>query len=376
MLLPLLLSTSGQVFANPDACWRYRSELALHYAQRAAEAIDRRQDQRLEQLSGYYRLIGCEQVFLPLGRPALCGPIAHQIRLLEALRRQPSERFVAMAVTEARRQELLAGIDQTCEADQPTAIAETSRETSTRGGKLVCVRACDGYFFPLQNRPAGDASADDMCRALCPNAEMRVFRLLKGGGIERAASVSGAPYMQLPNALRYRTRYDADCSCRAAGESWAEALQKAERMLPGRPTDTLVTEAIADELFRAKLPAPAVVRKPPDTQEAGASRSRTAFRDPASTGSVSRSRFAPRDIPVPRVDETSAPPSGSPAPRIGGGDRGKSDGCSKVEWTTHQSRQPKPSRVIVAQNPNIDPTAGKSGNFSPWRNRRRAIVIS
>jgi hypothetical protein len=71
--------------------------------------------------------------------------------------------------------------------------------------------------------------------------------------------------MRLPNALRYRTRYDADCSCRAAGESWAEALQKAERMLPHRPADTLVTEAIAHELFRAKLPAPAVVRKPPSS---------------------------------------------------------------------------------------------------------------
>jgi hypothetical protein len=55
---------------------------------------------------------------------------------------------------------------------------------------------------------------------------------------------------------------------------------------------------------------------------------------------------------------------------------GQSGGCSKVERTTHQSRQSKPSRVIVAQNPNIDPTAAKSGNFSPWRNRRRAIVIS
>jgi hypothetical protein len=74
MLLPLLLSTSGQAFANPGACWRYRSELALFYAQRAGEAIDRRQDQRLEQLSGYYRLVGCEQIFLPLGRPPSAAP--------------------------------------------------------------------------------------------------------------------------------------------------------------------------------------------------------------------------------------------------------------------------------------------------------------
>ncbi len=316
MLLPFLITASGHAFADPDACRRYRGELALLYAQRAAEAIDQRQDQRLEKMNGYYRLIGCEQVFVPLGRPSLCSPIAHQIRMLEALRRQPSEYFISTSVTEARRQELLTGIDQTCEADQPVVADETNRETTNWGGKLACVRSCDGYFFPLQNRPAGDASAGDMCRALCPHAEMSAFRLPKDGRIERAVSEDGRPYMQLRNALRYRTRYDAGCSCRAAGESWAAALQKAERMLPRRPSDTLVTEAIAEELYRAKLPAPVVARKAPGTQESLARRGRTVFPDPASTGSVSAKPFAPRDAPSPSVDEASTAPSGSPAPRI------------------------------------------------------------
>jgi hypothetical protein len=37
-------------------------------------------------------------------------------------------------------------------------------------------------------------------------------------------SVSGAPYTALPTAFKYRQEYNAACSCRKPGQSWAQAL--------------------------------------------------------------------------------------------------------------------------------------------------------
>ncbi len=114
--------------------------------------------------------------------------------------------------------------------------------------KPVCVRTCDGSFFPLQNVPQGRASPADMCKALCPATETILFQVPADGEITDAVSEKGKPYSALPNAGRYRTSYNPSCSCRKPGQSWADALKGAERLLKGRRGDLLVTEAKAREL--------------------------------------------------------------------------------------------------------------------------------
>ena len=49
-----------------------------------------------------------------------------------------------------------------------------------------------------------------------------------GEDITQATSINGQPYSSLPNALKYRQSFDAACSCKAAGQSWADALGKDE----------------------------------------------------------------------------------------------------------------------------------------------------
>ena len=44
-----------------------------------------------------------------------------------------------------------------------------------------------------------------MCRALCPNADVSLYTYPPSGQIEQAVSISGAQYMDMPNALKYRT---------------------------------------------------------------------------------------------------------------------------------------------------------------------------
>jgi hypothetical protein len=102
-----------------------------------------------------------------------------------------------------------------------------------------------------------------MCRALCPNADVSLYTYPASGGIEQAVSISGARYMDGPNALKYRQSLDSTCSCRRRGESWAEALAGAEAKL-GRESkgDIFVTPEKSAEMSRPRLDPKAKAAKP------------------------------------------------------------------------------------------------------------------
>lgn len=123
--------------------------------------------------------------------------------------------------------------------------------------RLVCVRKCDGFFFPLAGASGSSGNDSELCRAQCPNAEVEVFVSPAYGDIKFAVSLSGMPYVSLPNAFKYRTSYDPACGCRKPGQSWSDALADAERMIGGRRGETIVTEEKSLELSRPPQPNPA-----------------------------------------------------------------------------------------------------------------------
>ena len=128
------------------------------------------------------------------------------------------------------------------------------------GSRVVCVRTCDGFFFPL---PAGGREgAQEMCQALCPEAETQVFYMAPEGDIERGVSASGQPYASLANASRYRKTVVPNCGCRKEGEKWVDALQRAEDLLDRRKTDIVVTTQKAEE--ELSRPKAEVAKKAPD----------------------------------------------------------------------------------------------------------------
>lgn len=71
-----------------------------------------------------------------------------------------------------------------------------------------CVRTCDGFSFPIAIAEGESEAA--LCHSFCPAAETRVFR---GSSMDDAASQSGRPYADLPNAFRYRKELVAGCTC-------------------------------------------------------------------------------------------------------------------------------------------------------------------
>ena len=85
--------------------------------------------------------------------------------------------------------------------------------TSSRS---VCVRLCDGFFFPVAPVSAsGDlAGPEAACQNTCPDAPTALYIEPSGSDkIEDAVSTNGAPYTALPVALRSRKTLDNTCSC-------------------------------------------------------------------------------------------------------------------------------------------------------------------
>ncbi|MDG4881352.1 DUF2865 domain-containing protein [Mesorhizobium sp. WSM4884] len=72
----------------------------------------------------------------------------------------------------------------------------------------VCVRTCDGYFFPMSNAASvADFERDQKnCESSCPGTEMQVFytRDMDDDAGAMISSATGRPYSELPTAFLYK----------------------------------------------------------------------------------------------------------------------------------------------------------------------------
>jgi hypothetical protein len=76
------------------------------------------------------------------------------------------------------------------------------------GGQAFCVRTCDGRYFPIT--ASDNASKAASCNSFCPASDTKI---VYGSNIDNAATETGKPYSELPNAFRYRTEIVAGCTC-------------------------------------------------------------------------------------------------------------------------------------------------------------------
>jgi len=124
----------------------------------------------------------------------------------------------------------------------------------------VCVRTCDGYYFPISYSTVPARFADDerSCQRLCPAAEVALYSYRNPGeDMEQAVSISGQPYTALPNAFHYRKELVSACSCRRPGQSWADALKGADDSSTLQGGDIVVTDQTAKTLSQPLQTKPA-----------------------------------------------------------------------------------------------------------------------
>ena len=92
-------------------------------------------------------------------------------------------------------------------------------ELSSRYGtyRTLCVRSCDGYYFPISFSTRRDRFAEDeqACQNMCPGSEVSLyFHAMPSQDSEDMISYRDEqPYAALPNAFSYRKQVNAECSC-------------------------------------------------------------------------------------------------------------------------------------------------------------------
>ena len=99
----------------------------------------------------------------------------------------------------------------------PDETLEPSDGRARGGPVAVCVRSCDGGFFPV-SYSARSANLDDLaslCAALCPNAEVKLYTQSQWKGVElraldrRPALFGPSQRVQIPEELRSLLRLQA-----------------------------------------------------------------------------------------------------------------------------------------------------------------------
>ena len=95
--------------------------------------------------------------------------------------------------------------------------------------RSVCVRLCDGYYFPVsfsvtQDRLERDAQ---VCASRCGSQGRLFVHNNPGGSADDMVDLAGRPYRQLKTAFLYRTEYVASCTCQP--QPWETASQDRHR---------------------------------------------------------------------------------------------------------------------------------------------------
>jgi Protein of unknown function (DUF2865) len=289
--LPIV--TAHAQSSNP-ACQRLEAQLATldrgnadparaELIRRAEDTVNRQQFE-VDRLVAQSRRIGCESSgFFSIfsSPPAQCGRLSQQIdqqrNALERMRNDLERLNGGTAERAAQRQSLLIALgDNGCGPQYRSAAIAGQRSgffdslfgnnsgfsapSGPMGGtfRTVCVRTCDGFYFPISYSTSPDRFRDDelTCQRSCPATEVSLYTYHNPGEeMEQAVSLNGRLYTELPNAFQYRKAMSPACSCRKPGESWAQTLKAVGPDDTIAPGDVVVTEQNAKQLSQPRVGA-------------------------------------------------------------------------------------------------------------------------
>src|SRR6201996_5322807 len=314
----ILLGTSAHAQMPPPApggavnpmCPRLESQLAMIDRGGSGdpardEQIRRYQDSaskqqaELDRVTLQARRMGCESSgFFSLfnGQNAQCGPVNNQIQQMRANLDQITENLERLRTggigggdRENQRHSVLMALAQNnCGPQYANALQQqqgpgnflnnlfgngatnnpnaTPIDAGPQSGtyRTVCVRSCDGGYFPISfaTTPASFPNDEKTCKALCPATEASLYAYRNPGeDMNQAVSISGQPYTSSPNAFRFRQEFNPSCACKAAGQTWADALKAVDdKAAAEQQGDIIVTEEGAKKMSRPQAkstPTPA-----------------------------------------------------------------------------------------------------------------------
>jgi hypothetical protein len=149
-------------------------------------------------------------------------------------------------------------------------------------------------FATYQARFQDDERA---CKALCPATEATLFTYRNPGeDINQAVSMSGQPYSSLPNAFKFRTEFNPSCACKAAGQTWSEALKSVDDRAGDEQGDIIVTEESARRMQQRTQPKGATPPPKKGAAPNGTAAAPAATAAPAETTAVAADKDKVRTV--------------------------------------------------------------------------------
>src|SRR6266849_6991345 len=258
-----------------------------------------KQQSELDRVTSQAKRMGCDSSgFFSLfsGQSAQCGPVNNQIQQMRANLEQITTSLERLRTgglggsdRDNQRRSVLAALAQNNCGPQyanaargpgnfleslfgnnnnnntaPVPGADLGPQSGTY--RTVCVRTCDGFYFPISfaTVPARFPDDEKTCKNLCPAAEATLFSYRNPGeDMNQAVSINGQSYSSSPNAFRYRQEFNPSCACKAAGQTWSDALKTIDdKASAEQQGDIIVTEESAKKMSRAPpKAAPAAATK-------------------------------------------------------------------------------------------------------------------
>src|ERR1700736_3379184 len=217
-----------------------------------------KQQSELDRVTSQAKRMGCDSSgFFSLfsGQSAQCGPVNNQIQQMRANLDQITTSLERLRGgmggsdrDNQRRSVLLALAQNNCGPQYANAVrgqgnffdnlfgnnnnnpAAPSADLGPQSGtyRTVCVRTCDGGYFPISfaTVPARFPDDERTCKALCPAAEANLFTYRNPGeDINQAGPINGEGRASSAFAFRYRQECNPSCACKAAGQTSYDALK-------------------------------------------------------------------------------------------------------------------------------------------------------
>jgi hypothetical protein len=138
------------------------------------------------------------------------------------------------------------------------------------GLRTVCVRTCDGGFFPITAgaTPLDFRRDEKVCAMMCPQTETELYyhSLSAQETEDMVSAVTGKPYSMLPSAFAYRTRdlsKPSQCGCDLS--AYYQEMIRREKALKGDGDDVAAVSETDDHSKTGSVTH--IVTKPAEAAE-------------------------------------------------------------------------------------------------------------
>ena len=137
--------------------------------------------------------------------------------------------------------------------DEDEEVLRTSRLGGAKV-RTVCVRMCDGYYFPISSQTRQSRLTPDSlhCKAACGH-EARLFYSTDGGGDPASmVDLTGRRYDAIQNAFAYRKKLTPGCACKPVPWSAEERMRHTRYAIERAQAVAKLREAQAVKLAAAQ----------------------------------------------------------------------------------------------------------------------------